>query len=143
MSTNRIALISTKANLYPIQFRVPPRKVRRLPHVPGTVLVSGGRLRYRSGLYSPASGPQIVSDVLTERMAAIGLNDGDRHHAGMAHTDEESRPFLQVNAVHHLTIPADNRGAERDHDVFGHGAHGARHWRVQAENFVHNGVQIW
>jgi len=65
-------LISAKAKRYPLivsaeemavthmQFRVPPRKVRRLPHTPGTALVSGEDLPNRSGLYSPASGPQIA-----------------------------------------------------------------------------------
>lgn len=39
---NRIALISTNAKRYPMQLRVPPRKVSKLPQTPGTELVDSG-----------------------------------------------------------------------------------------------------
>jgi len=68
--TNKITLISTSANLYPMQLRVPPRNVRRLPHTPGTWFVcSSAGLLYLSGLNSAASGPQMSVSWLMFRMA--------------------------------------------------------------------------
>jgi hypothetical protein len=75
-STNNIALISTKANLYPIQFRGPPRKVSILPYTPGTELRASccsfvGVRAYRSGLNVSASGPQTSVEALMLWIAIV------------------------------------------------------------------------
>ena len=75
-STNNIALISTKANLYPIQFLGPPRKVSMLPNTPGTELRASccsleGVRAYRSGLKVSASGPQIWVEALILWIAVV------------------------------------------------------------------------
>lgn len=72
INTNSITLISARANLYPIQFLAPPRKVMMLPQVPGTRFCSALSFsstlpsedgRWRDGLKDLASGPQILSEV--------------------------------------------------------------------------------
>jgi hypothetical protein len=71
-----MVFISASANLYPMQFRCPPKKVRILPYTPGTALrwaasSAGTSLlaKWRSGLNSSASGPQMSFEVLRQLMA--------------------------------------------------------------------------
>lgn len=58
-----------------MQFLFPPKNVRRLPHTPGTWFLVSDDVsffegwRYRSGLNSAASGPQISVDWLMFKMA--------------------------------------------------------------------------
>ena len=50
-TTDRELTHSTRAKRYPMQDRAPPRKLRTLPHTPGTTLPPGMSLNHRSGLW--------------------------------------------------------------------------------------------
>lgn len=59
---------STKANLYPMHARGPPKKLKICPQIPGILAMTSGGLSHRSGLNSKASSPHMCLSRLTDRI---------------------------------------------------------------------------